>query len=85
MNQAEKIKAIEYLVHDVFLAEHNKQLAIFLASYTDSVRKSVVLSIEVGMPIQYPPVNFDLRVPTEKLVNNLAAFEVLHKKDDKPQ
>ena len=79
MNPVDKVKAIEHLVHNVYMVEHNKLLAIFLANYSESVRKSTILSIQIGIPIAMPPLLFDLRIPTEQLVKNLVAFEVLYK------
>jgi len=82
MHPDDKKKAIEYLVHNVFLVEHNKVLAIFLSRYGEQVAKSQMLSMQVGIPIHYPPLSFDLRKPVEDLVNNLATIEILSK--DKP-
>ena len=85
MTDPEKVKAIEYLIHDVYMIEHNKRLAIFLAAYGENIRKSTILSMQIGIPIAQAPLMFDLRIPTEQLIQNLANFEVLHRKDDKPQ
>ena len=85
MIDTEKVKAVEYLIHNVYMVEHNKLLGEFLLKYAENVRQSTVLSMQIGMPVSMKPLTLDLRIPTEELVKSLAMFEVLHKKDDKPQ
>lgn len=79
----EKRRAVEYLVHEIFIPQHNRRLAVFLVKYTEAVRRSLTLSIQTGMPIQLPPVHFDIRDACENLVDNLVGVEILTKNDAK--
>ena len=83
MTPEDKVKAIEFLVHDVFIAEHNRRLAHFLAAYGKQVRDSTMLSMQIGIPVQHEPLKFDLREPVDKLISNIIAVEVLFKKKPK--
>lgn len=79
LSPADKQKAIEHIVHNVFVPEHNRALALFLVQYTEQVRKSTELSLAIGIPVSMPPTHLDLRQPIEQLVNNLLSFEILYK------
>lgn len=80
MTPEEKRKAIEYIVHEVYIREHNRLLQEFLVKYGDAVRQSLRFADAIGINVSMPPLTFDLRKPTEELVNNLiVSFEVLHK------
>jgi len=71
MNEVEKKKVFEYLVHDVFMVQHNLMLAEFLTDYGNLIKKNVEMSMLLGMQIEYPPLSLDLEIPIQKLVNNL--------------
>ena len=82
MTIEDKRKAIELLVQDVFMPEHNLLLAQFLVDYGNSLKQSTLLSMQLGVQVGLPPVHFDLRVPTTKLINNLVEIEVLFNKEN---
>ena len=80
MTIKEKRSAIELLVRDVYMPEHNLLLADFLVDYGNQLKNSTLLSMQMGVKMAYPPVHFDLTVPTNKLINNLVKLEELFTK-----
>lgn len=80
MDETTKRQIVEHLVHDIFMKKHHVALAGFLVQYANNVRNSTALQMQIGLPVQYPPVMLDLREPTEELVNNILNIDILYKK-----
>lgn len=75
-------KAVQYLVHDVFVKAHNRQFALFLVQYTETIRRSILLSAETGIPINLSPTVFDITKPCDDLVAHILTLDVLTRPPD---
>lgn len=83
MTEAERRKAIEYLVYDIYMPQVTHALGTFLSQYRETMRQSFIISQAMGMPVTGQTLQFDLRPLNEQLIGELVKCDFLFKPEQK--
>ncbi len=80
MTDEDRTKAIQFLIHDVFMPEYNRCFKQFIDEYGKRVQDDTKHFMQTGTPINRPPIQLNITEPMAKLTMNIIAIEVLFKK-----